>query len=281
MTSACADERYCLAVAIELRAGFDQHRSDVDDASASRSKASDQRLLVQLVPRRRAFRRARAARAADVAQRPAAVDQRPRAAAARTPTRPCSPALPAASTTSRSVGIALDDARGSRRRERIELLDAADRDAARRRRAARWRTDRRRPCRCTAPGAARSPARWRASASSITGWNGPRPARAACDATSGWRSRLFGVSTTSGSGSVSSSSACRRSRWKYCAAVVQFTRRRLMSAAAWRKRSGRALECSGPLAFVAVRQQQHERRRQAPLGAARRRRTGRGSPARR
>ena len=61
--------------------------------------------------------------------------------------------------------------------------------------------------------------------------------------------RLFGpeaikprVITTSGSGSVFNNIAWRRSRWKYCAAVVQLAMRMLVSAAAFRKRSRRALE---------------------------------------
>ena len=49
------------------------------------------------------------------------------------------------------------------------------------------------------------------------------------------------------SGRATGSSAWRRSRWKYCAEVVQFAMRMLSWAASWRKRSRRALECSGPL----------------------------------
>jgi hypothetical protein len=49
------------------------------------------------------------------------------------------------------------------------------------------------------------------------------------------------------SGLAFGSSACRRRRWKYCAAVVAFTTRMFSCAASWRKRSSRALECSGPL----------------------------------
>ena len=64
------------------------------------------------------------------------------------------------------------------------------------------------------------------------------------DEASGRRSRLFGVITISGRGF--DTSAWRRSRWKYWAGVVQFATRMLPSAAAWRKRSMRALECSGP-----------------------------------
>ena len=40
--------------------------------------------------------------------------------------------------------------------------------------------------------------------------------------------------------------AWRRSTWKYCAAVDGYTTRRLSSAQSVRKRSMRALECSGP-----------------------------------
>ena len=39
---------------------------------------------------------------------------------------------------------------------------------------------------------------------------------------------------------------CRRSRWKYCAGVVQLHTCMLSSAQSCRKRSMRALECSGP-----------------------------------
>jgi hypothetical protein len=49
------------------------------------------------------------------------------------------------------------------------------------------------------------------------------------------------------SGRAVASSAWRRTRWKYCADVVQFAMRMFSCAASWRKRSSRALECSGPL----------------------------------
>ena len=52
---------------------------------------------------------------------------------------------------------------------------------------------------------------------------------------------------TTTSGRAVASSACLRSRWKYCAAVVQFATRRFSCAASCRNRSRRALECSGPL----------------------------------
>ncbi len=69
-------------------------------------------------------------------------------------------------------------------------------------------------------------------------------------------------------GRASSRCAWRRSRWKYCAAVVQFTSRRLMSAAACRNALGPRARVLGPLALVAVRQQEDERRLQPPLRAA-------------
>ncbi len=71
------------------------------------------------------------------------------------------------------------------------------------------------------------------------------------------------MKTTSGRGFAIR--AWRRMRWKYCAAVVGFARRMLPSAASWMKRSMRALECSGPEPFVAVRQEQREPGRLAPL----------------
>jgi hypothetical protein len=58
------------------------------------------------------------------------------------------------------------------------------------------------------------------------------------------RNRPFGVITTSGR--AVASSACLRSRWKNCAAVVALATRMFSCAASWRKRSSRALECSGP-----------------------------------
>ena len=50
----------------------------------------------------------------------------------------------------------------------------------------------------------------------------------------------------------------RRSRWKYCAAVVALTICMLSSAASVRNRSMRAELVLGALALVAVRQEQHE-----------------------
>ena len=60
----------------------------------------------------------------------------------------------------------------------------------------------------------------------------------------GRRSSDFGVITTSGR--CLAIRAWRRSRWKYWAGVVGLATRMLPSAAARRKRSRRAEECSGP-----------------------------------
>ena len=73
----------------------------------------------------------------------------------------------------------------------------------------------------------------------------------------------------SGSGSVVSSGACRRSRWKYCAAVVQLAMPHVGVGGGLQEALEPRARMLGPLPFVAVRQQQHQRRRQAPLGSAR------------
>ena len=117
---------------------------------------------------------------------------------------------------------------------------------------------------------ARSSRAARASSSSMTDWKRPCSSSIGVDATSGCRSRLFGVSTNSGSGSRRSSAACRRSRWKYCAAVVQFTSAQVDVGRRLEEALGACARVLGSLAFVAVRQQEHERRLQSPLRASRR-----------
>ncbi len=66
----------------------------------------------------------------------------------------------------------------------------------------------------------------------------------------------FGVMRTSGLRILRS--AWRRRTWKKLAGVEQWATWMLSSAQAWRKRSRRALECSGPLAVIAVRQEQSD-----------------------
>ena len=87
----------------------------------------DERLLIELVPRRRAFRRARAARAADVAQRTAVADQlleqRPHELPGAHVLRLF---LQPDDVADRWVGV--EHLAQRHVRERIELLDAADRD---------------------------------------------------------------------------------------------------------------------------------------------------------
>ena len=64
------------------------------------------------------------------------------------------------------------------------------------------------------------------------------------------------------------SSACRRSRWKYCAAVVQFAADVLLRAELEEPLQPRA-RVLGAVPLVAVRQQQRQARRLLPLRAAR------------
>ena len=79
---------------------------------------------------------------------------------------------------------------------------------------------------------------------------------------------LFGVNTTSGL--RHGRSACRRSRWKYCAAVegwqicILSMRRQLQIPLDARARVLR------PLPLIAMRQQHHQAREQVPLRLARR-----------
>ena len=83
------------------------------------------------------------------------------------------------------------------------------------------------------------------------------------DVACGRRSSDFGVMITSGR--CLATRAWRRSRWKYCAGVVRFATRMLPSAASCRKRSMRPGGVLGPRALVAVREQQRQARRLAPL----------------
>src|SRR5256886_8845124 len=83
-----------------------------------------------------------------------------------------------------------------------------------------------------------------AAASSSTGWNRPLARSSSRELACGSRKRLFGVNSTSGRSSEWR--AWRRSKWKYWAGVVQLAMRMFPSAPSARKRSMRALECSGP-----------------------------------
>ena len=86
------------------------------------------------------------------------------------------------------------------------------------------------------------------------------------------RSGAFGVNSISGL--RRRACTCRRSRWKYCAAVVALHTWMLSSA-----HSEEALDprrrVLRPLALVTVGQQQHEAVASAPTCPRRRRRTGR------
>ena len=80
--------------------------------------------------------------------------------------------------------------------------------------------------------------------SSSTSWNEPWVRSSIGERVSFIRSGRLGVNCTSGL--RTSRRIWRRSRWKYCAAVVALQTWMLSSAARVRKRSMRALECSGP-----------------------------------
>ena len=67
----------------------------------------------------------------------------------------------------------------------------------------------------------------------------------------------------------SSSAAWRRSRWKYCAAVVQLAIAHVDVGGELQEPLGPRAGVIGPLPFVRVRQQQHERRPLPPLAARR------------
>ena len=128
---------------------------------------------------------------------------------------------------------------------------------------------RRRPCRCRRSARRTSAARAAASRSSITFIQRPSARSRGDEATNGWRSRLFGVSTTSGSGSFTSSA-------RLAPQQVEVLRRRRAVRDAHVDVGGQLQEpfrprarVVRPLAFVAVRQQQHERRLLPPLGAGR------------
>ena len=113
----------------------------------------------------------------------------------------------------------------------------------RRRRAARGRRCRSRACRAEDEPAHASRGRRSGRRSPA----GTRPSLSSSSVRCRLRSRSspFGVITISGR--AVGSSAWRRSRWNYCAAVVGLTIRMFSCAASWRNRSSRALECSGPL----------------------------------
>ena len=113
-----------------------------------------------------------------------------------------------------------------------------------------------------------SPCRARAASSSMTGCQRPSDRSRSDETTSGCRRRLFGVSTISGSGSV-------RKQQRLAPQEVEVLRgRRAVGQPQVDVRRG-VEEPLGPrrrvvrsLAFVAVRQEQDERRRLAPLRAA-------------
>ena len=101
LTTGCID-----AARLRGSARLDGHRSARTPARRSRADGSR-------AARRRAFRRARVARAADVAQRQPIAGERFELGRGRSPTRPCSPALPAPSTLRAGSGSRRPAARSS------------------------------------------------------------------------------------------------------------------------------------------------------------------------
>ena len=212
-----------------------------------------------------ALARARLPRAADVrTPRRCPCAPSPRAGGGSSATAPCSAAPPAprpprgAADTSRASSCERLDG------ERVELLEPGDRDAARRL-AQLVAAD----VVVELPGAEHEPLdglvvgrRGRRA----PGGTSPLASSSSVDDACFSRRRPFGDITTSGR--ATTSSAWRRRRWKNCAAVVQLTTRMFSCAPSWRNRSSRALECSGPVALVPVRQQQRQARGLVPLRAA-------------
>ena len=169
-----------------------------------------------------------------------------------------------AQTTSSSRGYVPSSLRDGLDRERVELLEPGDRDACARLAEPRARRCRSRPCRSRARAA-----RTRlviGAGSSITGWNRPPASSSSVEDACFSRSSPFGVITTSGR--AAASSACRRSRWKYCAAVVQFATRMFSCARELEEPLEPRARVLGPVALVAVRQEQGQTRRLPPLRAA-------------
>ncbi len=103
----------------------------------------------------------------------------------------------------------------------------------------------------------------RSSRSASTVWKRPAVRSSTGELLSACRSMLLGVKTTSGLRHARS--AWRRSMWKYCAAVEGWHICRLSSAASCRNRSMRRVRVLRALPLVAVRQQHHQAREQAPL----------------
>ena len=149
---------------------------------------------------------------------------------------------------------------------RVELLDPHDRPPHRRGRPASpvLRRRRRRPCRSrTRPAGRPRPLSAPMVGSSSTSSKEPRVKASTGEWLKRARSSALGVNTISGL--RTSRAIWRRSRWKYWAEVVGLAAWMLSSAASVRKRSMRAEECSGPLALVAVGQEQGQPRGLAPL----------------
>ena len=168
-----------------------------------------------------------------------------------------------AQTTSLSAGYEATSCRAGDR-ERVELLEPGDRDLRRCSRAlvaddvvvelARAEDE--------PPHARRA-----STGSSMTGGNRPSASSSSREAASFRRRSPFGVMTTSGR--AFGSSACRRRRWKYCADVLGVDDADVLLRGQLQEALEPGARMLGPVALVAVRQQQRQPRRLAPLREAR------------
>ena len=83
------------------------------------------------------------------------------------------------------------------------------------------------------------------------------------ESASGCRNMLFGVKQMSGLRHLRN--GCRRSRWKYCAAVEGWHHLHVVARAKLQIALDARAGVLRPLAFMAVRQQQHQPAQQVPL----------------
>ena len=103
--------------------------------------------------------------------------------------------------------------------------------------------------------------------------SGPRPAPASDETQRGWRSRLLGVKTTSGFST--GSRPCQAQQVEVRGGRRGIGHAHVVLGAEGQEALDARARVLGPLALVAVRQQQHEAARLAPLRLASRRGTGR------
>ena len=172
-------------------------------------------------------------------------------------------------TTSLQARVARQHAADLLGREGVELLDAGDRHVGGvcpLRRADQVDS---RPCRCTG----RSRVTWLGASarrgSSSTGWNAPSASSARVERRQRVAQQALGRHhAPAAAGRGAAASACRRSRWKYCAAVVRVGDAQVVLGGELQEALEPGAGVLRALPFVAVRQQQHQRRASAPTWRA-------------